>query len=347
MVQSVSPPSVALALVPMRLSDVSLAYGTALSVASDDIASMAPEETNLLLVPGETSELLLRLENQTDQPLQFTIQISGSLPMAWCLTRLETYALSANARQEVAIAFRVPADFFETLTEVLPGTRRPLNYTARFDIYSTTLAGDLEAITSDLMTFGVRPRSPYLPLLPQVYQEIDLIGRLMAIVEQTFSPGVETWAGLWAYLDPLLAPQALLPFLAHWVGWADLPQLTWAQQRRLIHRAIELYSWRGTAYGLRLYLHLATGLPWDEADGPESQKHISIVEPSRQGAVFNRSDFSETTTFGGSQGFHFVVTLRPPAELTVEEALVRTIIEQERPAFCTYELYISPIAPAP
>lgn len=343
MVQSLPPRSLSLALVPRQVPNVSLTYGTALSAASDDTVVDVPEITHLLLVPGETSELLLRLTNRTEQPLQLTVNVTGSMPLAWCVTSLETYELAPHSRQEIAIAFQVPPDFFETLTEAAPGTRRPLNYSGRIDVYSYTLAGDLEAINSDQLILAVRPRSPYLQLLPQVYQDIDMLGRLLAIAERTFTPDVETLNSLWAYLNPLLAPQAMLPFLAHWVGWRNLPDLTWQQQRRLIHRAIELYAWRGTVYGLRLYLHLVTGLPLDDDDTPDLQKHINIVEPSRQGAVFGDSEFSDKTVFGGGQGFHFVVILRFPDDIEIDETLVHSIIDQERPAFCTYELYTIPM----
>ena len=343
MVQSLSSPSLSLDIVPMRPPEVSLTYKAAFSAASDDIAARASEEASLLLIPGETSELLLRLKNQTDQPLQLTVHISGEIPPEWRLTSLETYESPPRARQEIAIAFQAPADFFETLTDTGPGKRRPLNYSGRIDVYSYSLTGDIEGVASDLVTLVVRPPSPYVSLLPQVYQEIDLVGRLLAIVERAFSPDVETWFSLWAYLDPLLTPQALLPFLAHWVGWRNLPPLTWEQQRRLISHAIELYTWRGTVYGLRLYLHLVTGLPLDDEDTPALEQHISIVEPFRQGAIFGLSEFSETTVFGDGKAFHFVVLLRLPDGFEVDKTLVHAVIDQERPAFCTYELYIIPM----
>jgi phage tail-like protein len=328
-------------VVPMQLPDINPVDSELLSVATDAVAAGAPDHVALLLHPGTPSELLIRLRNETDHALQFTLALSGHIPPDWCLTAEEPYELPPGGRQDVAIAFQVPADFFETLTAALPGQRRPLNYGGRLDVYSHNLAGELEGITSEAIAVRVRPDSLYVKLLPQIYQEVDLVGRLMAIVERTFRPDVDTWNALWAYLDPRIAPQAMLGFLAHWVGWHQLPQLTWDQQRRLIHRAVELYRWRGTVYGLRLYLHLATGLPLDDDDTLESQRHISIVEPSRHGAVFDQSAMTETTVFGGGQGFHFVVVLRPPPTLTVDESLARTVIDQARPAFCTYELYIT------
>lgn len=341
MVQS-APNPLSLDVVPV-LSDMSLTYGSALSAATDDSILNDPDAVSLVLYPGDTNELMLRLRNETDHALYFVVDLRGSLPLEWCQTSLEPQEVQAGERLEVAIAFQVPVDFFETLTDAAPAMRRPLNYSGRLEVYSYNASGEFEGVTSDRLILLVRPHSPYTQLLPQVYQEVDLVGRLMAIVERTFSPDVETWFTLWAHLNPLLAPQAMLGFLAHWVGWRSLPQLTWEQQRRLIHRAFELYAWRGTAYGLRLFLHLATGLPLDDDATPESQRHISILEPSRQGAIFGDSTFDETTVFGGSQGFQFRVVLRPPADVLVDESLVRTIIEQERPAFCTYELSISPL----
>jgi phage tail-like protein len=65
----------------------------------------------------------------------------------------------------------------------------------------------------------VRPDSAYLNFLPSFYQDVDFIGRFLSIFEQGFDPAVQAIDTLWAYLDPLTAPEALLPFLAHWVAW--------------------------------------------------------------------------------------------------------------------------------
>ena len=127
---------------------MNLAYGAALSAATDEMGAVVPEMASLLLLPGEASELLLRFNNPTDHPLQFTIRLEGTIPREWCLTALEpevaTYEVAVGGRQEVAIAFQVPSDFFETLTDVAPGEQRPLNYSGRIDLYGATLDGDIE-----------------------------------------------------------------------------------------------------------------------------------------------------------------------------------------------------------
>ena len=141
----------------------------------------------------------------------------------------------------------------------------------------------------------------------------------------------------------MTAPEALLPFLAHWVGWDPNFYLTADRQRRFIRHAMEIYRWRGTKYGLRLYLHLATGLPLDE-DKSEAEQHISIVESFGRGLVLGSASLGTDALVGGGRAFHFKVQLKVPIDssgsLILDESLIRQVIEQEKPAFCTYELQI-------
>jgi phage tail-like protein len=145
---------------------------------------------------------------------------------------------------------------------------------------------------------------------------------------------------LWAYLDPLTAPKALLPFLASWVAWPMDPRWSTQKQRRLIRQALEIYRWRGTRRGLRLYLHLYTDLPLDEDIPQEADKHIGIEEVFGDGFVLSTTCLGQDSIIGGGRPYHFIVTLRPDPDVPLDEKLVRYIIEQEKPAFCTYELYI-------
>ncbi|KAM3101404.1 phage tail protein [Phormidesmis sp. 146-12] len=192
---------------------------------------------------------------------------------------------------------------------------------------------------------GSDRRSLYLDFLPEIYQEIDLVNRLLMIFEEAFEPSVQTLDTLWAYLDPLTAPDAMLPFLAHWVGWSfDIP-FDPEQQRRLIRQAIELYRWRGTRRGLRLYLHLVTKLPLDDhltRAEDEPKKHISIQTDRSQGFVIGGCIGSKNL-LGEGNPYHFVVHLRCDNTGQINESLVRQVIEQEKPAFCTYDLFIHPV----
>jgi len=139
----------------------------------------------------------------------------------------------------------------------------------------------------------------------------------------------------------LTAPEALLPFLAHWVAWPIDRRWDVKQQRRLIRNAVELYRWHGTRRGLRFYLHLYTELPLDE-DLPEDEKHISIEEIFTRGFVMGETLIGTDSMLGGGRPFHFIVRLRPEPDKRIDEGLVRGIIDREKPAFCTYDLLISP-----
>lgn len=256
-----------------------------------------------------------------------------------------------------------PAQFFEHPTALKPQETLTIDYRAQLLIYGVTLSSpgletetdrapsDRESLAESesapesdrvresekligVVDFDllVRPRSLYLDFLPAIYREVDFIGRLLKIFEQSFEPAVESWQALWAYLDPHTAPSALLPFLAHWVGWPG--QVPWdeVKQRQLMRRAIEIYRGRGTQKGLKLYLHLYTGLPEDQ---------ILIEEAFTRSFELGQARLGPSTLLGRGRPFHFRVRLRCDSQ-SVDEFLVRSIIEQEKPAFCSYELKIEP-----
>ena len=321
-----------------------------------------PDRAPVKLIPGENSSLVIDLENLDTRPLHLTCELTGNFPHHWCQTQIPVvstlgelpgqpvipYApelfvtLLPGERRSVVLCFQVHRDFFEAEEAVFRDTEAlQLNYSGRFNVYGSYLNNQsdnrplLEFVEFDLF---LRPRSPYIKLLPQIYQEIDFVGRFLKIIETTLEPDLQIFGNLWAYLDPLTAPENMLPFLAHWVGWQNIPTLSLQQQRRLIRNALEIYRASGTRRGLRFYLHLVTGLPLDE-DLPEVSKHISIIENFTQGAVMGSSYLGIDTILGGGKPFHFQVRLLCDPD-TIDEKLVRTVIEAQTPAFCTYDLKI-------
>jgi phage tail-like protein len=215
-----------------------------------------------------------------------------------------------------------------------------LDYQSRLAVYGAAPGTGSQLLEIATFNLYVRPISRYQQFLPNFYREIDFVGRFLQIFEATLEPDVQILSNLWAYLDPLTAPIGMLEFLAHWVGWKNQPYLTLEQQRNLIRNAIEIYRWRGTRRGLRLYLYLATRLPLDDHIMNEDEKHIGIYEFFNSGFVLDKTRLGYDAILGGVRPFHFTVRLRPEPDRPIEEALVRTIIEQEKPAFCSYELII-------
>jgi phage tail-like protein len=230
-----------------------------------------------------------------------------------------------------------PAKIFETRT----ATKQPLqiDYYGQVLVYLCDHQGD-EALALPIdpgstlvgsvnFTVHLRPRSLYLDFLPAIYREVDFIGRFLKVFEQGFEPSVDILQSFWAYLDPHTAPTSLLPFLAYWVGWPG--QVPWdeAAQRQLIRRALEIYRWRGTSYGLRLYLHLYSDLPEDQ---------ILIEESFTRSFELGKSSLGPATMLGSGKPYHFTVRLKAPDPELLDQELIRRIIEQEKPAFCTYDL---------
>jgi phage tail-like protein len=334
-------------LTPMQLPQVIPQRIAGRSLTPEEMGGDRPlpplrerQATSVTVHPGEPSELLVQLENYGDVPLRVDLSVEGDFPATWCRLHREGDRIEPGRTIEAVLYFQVRPDFFESA--IVPPCldyRGCLYLTCRRDV-----ADNREPPRQDTAAFDlyIRPRSLYLDFLPELYREVDFIGRLLNIFEQTFEPAVQTLDALWAYLNPLTAPEALLPFLAHWVGWRYTSQLESDRQRYSIARALELYAWRGTRRGLRYYLHLFTGLPLDE-DLPEADKTISIQEVFGRGFLLGETHIGRDAILGGTQPFHFIVVLRPPLGHSLDETLIREIVEQEKPAFCTYELYIDPI----
>ncbi|MBT9314530.1 phage tail protein [Leptothoe spongobia] len=300
--------------------------------------SSSPQATRLQLHPGELGELVVRIKHQGDTPLQLQFSVTGDVPRDWWQLRTEGSELPANHQMEAVLYFAIASDFFE---RPLSPQQLPLrlDYKGQLKVTAISPRGDSEEHLSPFEVL-VRPPSLYLDFLPDIYRRIDIVGRFLKIFETTFEPTVDILDHLWAYLDPLTAPRSMLPFLSHWVGWSFEAPLSLEQQRTLIRYAMEIYRWRGTRRGLRFYLHLASGLPLDDHLPDESQKSIGIHENFSPGHVLGQTVLGSSTILGGSRPCHFSVHLRAPDNYSLDEALIRTIIDQEKPAFSSYDLAI-------
>lgn len=335
----------------------------------------------LRLNPGATSELMVQVRNVSDRPLALTLVVTGDFPTAWQQIHLPVTTLASREQTDGSVYFALDAQFFENPFALHPQGRRhlTLDYQGQVSVYASRgenadgenadgnsaghdrADGAIATTTQHLLasadfSLHLRPPSEYPQLLPAVYQDIDFINRFLTIFEQAFDPAVQTLSTLWAYLDPLTAPEAMLPFLAQWTGWSGNVPLSWGQQRRLIRHALSIYRWRGTRWGLLLYLHLYTGLPlsladlppteddlrsalvFEPEDWPDDLRHIRVDQDSIEGFVVGATDLGPDAMLGGGRPYHFTVRLRSPVRL--DEGLVRQIIDQEKPAFCVYALHI-------
>jgi phage tail-like protein len=106
---------------------------------------------------------------------------------------------------------------------------------------------------------GLASPHPLGPSLPAVYHDDDFAQRFLGALDGVLAPVLSTIDNLDAYLDPRLAPDDFLDWLAGWVG-ISLDE-TWEPERRraIVARAVELFRMRGTAAGLAEQVEIQTG----------------------------------------------------------------------------------------
>ncbi|RCJ39070.1 hypothetical protein A6770_39180 [Nostoc minutum NIES-26] len=371
MVPVLTSKSVSLQISPMQISAIASQGGG--RMLGTEATEGSQQQSQIVVYPGELCRVALEIKNWESQPQHLTLKLRGTFPLEWCQVQadvdsapqfktapqnsmvqtsgtaigagsdLVTLEVAAKKSRHADLWFLIPDDFFEGQDALQGSQGNQLNFQGCLSIYasqSLSQGSSSSPIQESNFELNVRPQSTYTTFLPIVYQEVDYIHRFIKIFEQAFDPVVNSFTSMWAYLDPLTAPQALLPFLAHWVDWSIDAQIDLAHQRRLIRRAVEIYRCRGTRKGLRFYLHLYTGLPLDEHIDREEDKSISITEPFGQGCLFGLAHVGEDAIIGGGKPYHFDVRLRAQPDSPIDEQLLRQIIEQEKPAFCSYSLRI-------
>jgi phage tail-like protein len=174
-------------------------------------------------------------------------------------------------------------------------------------------------------------------LLPRVFRHTLRIGSpqnaLLEVMELLHAPAEEVLMHLETYFSAYSTPDIFVPYLASWVDMdrfypyycaqpADLQRTVdpistgTGQLRELIAAAAYLSQWRGTAKGLKLFLETATGM-----------KGFELVE--------NVADAN-----GNPRPFHIRILAPPDSEPHI--ALIERIVEQEKPAYVSYDLEFKP-----
>lgn len=172
------------------------------------------------------------------------------------------------------------------------------------------------------------PPSSYLKYLPAIYSEDEFIGRFLNIFENILTPIGQTIDQGHLYLDPMVAPEALLPWLASWVNLVLDEQWPIERRRQLIGAAVELYQLRGTPRGLSRYLEIYIGTR------PTIVEHHGGI---RLGAA---SELGYNTVLGEGMDHCFTVIIELESSSSTNVKKVRDIIEAEKPTHAAYRLEI-------
>jgi phage tail-like protein len=158
---------------------------------------------------------------------------------------------------------------------------------------------------------------PIGPSLPAMLVEDQFAQRFVAGIDDVLAPLVSTLDNLAAYLDPWLAPEDFVAWLAEWVGVAVEEAWPLERRRAVVARAADLYAWRGTARGLADHIEAATGIR------PEVQDSGGTSWSRRAG-----------TSDGSTRGPEVVVVLPAtlsPTERARLDGLVRAAVPAHVP----------------
>ncbi len=152
--------------------------------------------------------------------------------------------------------------------------------------------------------------SLYASYLPDIYQENDFLQRYLHIFENIWEPLEQRQDHIEMYFDPRTCPRSFLSWLASWLDASLKSYWPEERQRRFLAQAMELYSWRGTSYGLTRIIEVCTGLT------PE------ITEEAHQPFVFR------------------IRLILPPegAGTRIDRAFIEELIQMHKPAYAGYIL---------
>ncbi|MFG2052798.1 phage tail protein [Micromonospora sp. NPDC048930] len=160
-------------------------------------------------------------------------------------------------------------------------------------------------------------------LLPAAYQRAagpgSVLGALLDVMEALHAPDEAVLADVDALFAPYRTPDGFVAYLTRWVAMdhviaaprADAPlPLPVGRLRDLVAHGALLARWRGTPYGMRTALELATGVTGFVLDEPADRP------------------------------FHVVVRVPPVA--ADQLAVITRIVEAEKPAAVTVEIVPGP-----
>jgi phage tail-like protein len=167
------------------------------------------------------------------------------------------------------------------------------------------------------------PAVPMGLLLPGVLQEDEFAQRFVAAFDVALAPVVASLDDLDAYVDPLLAPDDFVDWLAGWVGveFADAWDLE--RRREIVANAVRTYRRDGTAAGIRAAVELATG------------GTVEIVETG--GARWSASPGAELPGTPEA-GMHVQVTVEDPTRVDVRR--VNKLVASIKPAHVAHTVEV-------
>ncbi|HVH64963.1 MAG TPA: phage tail protein [Candidatus Acidoferrum sp.] len=164
---------------------------------------------------------------------------------------------------------------------------------------------------------------PLIDTLPSLFQEDGFTQRFVSSFDAMLAPIFLTIDNLPAYLDPWIAPEDFLEWLAGWFGMVLDESWSLDRRRALVARAFDFYRLRGTAAGLKTQIEALTG---------------GEVELHETGGV------ATSTTAGsalpGSPNFALLVRVTVDDPSTVNVSRLDALVAAAKPAHVTHKVQV-------
>jgi phage tail-like protein len=106
---------------------------------------------------------------------------------------------------------------------------------------------------------GPRPFSRYMRYLPVIFHDDEFLTRFLQLFESVWEPLEQRQSHIETYFDAAVCPAEWLPWLASWFGIELEEHWPEARKRALLVSVIDVYRWRGTAYGLERVIEACVG----------------------------------------------------------------------------------------
>lgn len=173
--------------------------------------------------------------------------------------------------------------------------------------------------------------------LPQVFQKQDRTGghflrEFLWVFDHIFADLQRHLDRVHQYFDPLESPPEFLSWLASWVALTidqDWPE---AKQRKLIRQAIDMYGFRGTVRGLKLFLSIFTEVEPEitENEWPYEGFRVGVTTIGVDSIILPPVDLAHC----------FMVEVPAGYTGTTDEQILKIhdIIRMEKPAHTAYYL---------
>lgn len=170
---------------------------------------------------------------------------------------------------------------------------------------------------------GLPTPHPLGEQLPAVFADDSFTQRFVAALDEVLAPVFATLDNQAAYLDPALAPDDYVDWLAKWVALDVEEQWPLPRRRRLVSTAVALHRRRGTRGGLAGLIELVTG---GRAEVLDSGGCVASADPG--------------TPLPGADRPGLLVRVRIPDPSTVDAARLDALVAANKPAHLPHTLEI-------